>query len=208
MLYVPRSPWNGKKLETELLLQMHSSLSSVMTGAKFDMPAIVSLAGKFLLDNLSLMDMADKGERSCWRWLQLADAAGLSDVVQQCVNRVVHMDRASCAIDSRLVGLSSQTLKHMVCPNGLFPNPREYSIIEVSNPKALHGDLLGQLQDFHERTTKLLNVLSIPGHQEDGVHMLELATLFADGLEFIQQAVAAATAVKSPLLTSSSKHAK
>jgi hypothetical protein len=83
-------------------------------GAKYDMPAIVSLAGKFLLDNLGLMDLADKGERSCWRWLQLADAAGLSDVVQQCVSRVVHMDRASCASESRLVGLSCQTLKHMV----------------------------------------------------------------------------------------------
>jgi len=39
-------------------------------GAKYDMPAIVSLAGKFLLDNLSMMDLADKGDRCCWRWLQ------------------------------------------------------------------------------------------------------------------------------------------
>uniref|UniRef100_A0A383VQI5 BTB domain-containing protein n=1 Tax=Tetradesmus obliquus TaxID=3088 RepID=A0A383VQI5_TETOB len=96
----------------------------LVQGHKWDMQVVLGHAGEFLQANASSLDLSGSSNNNsststssitkyAFEWLQLADAAGLSDACKACADRIIELDRSSCKADT-LANLSRQTLMYMV----------------------------------------------------------------------------------------------
>lgn len=71
-------------------------------------------AADFLQANASSLVISNSSSAQyAFKWLQLADVAGLSEACKAVVDRIVDLDRSSCTADL-LQSLSRQTLMYMV----------------------------------------------------------------------------------------------
>ncbi|WIA39185.1 hypothetical protein OEZ86_005310 [Tetradesmus obliquus] len=96
ILPLPKVSWDNLEV---LLVQGH----------KWDMQVVLGHAGEFLQANASSLDLSSNSPHYAFKWLQLADAAGLIDACKACVDRIVALDRSSCTAET-LASLSRQTL--------------------------------------------------------------------------------------------------
>jgi hypothetical protein len=78
---------------------------------------VLGHAAEFLQANVSSLDEDDVSDpesaRYAFKWLQLADTAGLTDACEACIDRIVELDRSSCTPD-KLEGMSRQMLLHLI----------------------------------------------------------------------------------------------
>lgn len=74
-----------------------------MEGRKWDMGVVLAKAATFLQNNPNQLDTTADSQKFAFRWLKLADAAGLQDACQACVDRIVSQNSALC-IGDRLQG--------------------------------------------------------------------------------------------------------
>jgi hypothetical protein len=54
-------------------------------GSKYDMPSLLSRAGKFLQANVMELNSNPNSKQFAWKWIPMAGKAGLPDVTQACI---------------------------------------------------------------------------------------------------------------------------
>jgi hypothetical protein len=74
---------------------------------------VLAHALEFLQANASSLDLCKGSRTYAFKWLQLADAAGLTDACKACADCIIDLDRSSCATDNTQ-GLSPQTLTYLL----------------------------------------------------------------------------------------------
>ncbi|WIA18887.1 hypothetical protein OEZ85_003560 [Tetradesmus obliquus] len=85
----------------------------LVEGRKWDMQVVLAHVAEFLQANASSLDLSPTSPHYAFKWLQLADAAGLSDACKACADRIVALDRSSC-VSSNTQGLSPQTPTYLL----------------------------------------------------------------------------------------------
>jgi hypothetical protein len=58
-------------------------------GSKYDMRALLSRAGKFLEANVLALTSTPSSQQFAWKWITLADKAGLPDVATACIDAIM-----------------------------------------------------------------------------------------------------------------------
>ncbi|WIA20513.1 hypothetical protein OEZ85_004910 [Tetradesmus obliquus] len=83
-------------------------------GSRYDMPALLSRAGSFLQSNMNELNGQQGSLQSAWKWIPMADEAGLPDAAQACIEAIVK-DAAVVAACTKqlLLGLSPATSSHL-----------------------------------------------------------------------------------------------
>jgi hypothetical protein len=74
---------------------------------------VLAHAAEFLQANAASLDLTPTSAKYAFKWLQLADLAGLTDACKACADRIVALDRSSC-VSANLQGLSPQTLMYLL----------------------------------------------------------------------------------------------
>jgi hypothetical protein len=77
------------------------------------MQVVLGHAAEFLQANASNLDLDNNTPYYAFKWLQLADAACLTEACKACADRIIELNRSSCTAET-LEGLSRQTLVYMV----------------------------------------------------------------------------------------------
>jgi hypothetical protein len=83
-------------------------------GSRYDMPALLSRAGSFLQSNMNELNSQQGSLQFAWKWIPMADEAGLPDAAQACIEAIVK-DAAVVAACTKqlLLGLSPATSSHL-----------------------------------------------------------------------------------------------
>jgi hypothetical protein len=78
-----------------------------------ELQVVLAHAAEFLQANAASLDLTPSSSKYAFKWLQLADAACLTDACKACADRIVALDRSSC-VSANLQGLSPQTLMYLL----------------------------------------------------------------------------------------------
>ena len=89
-------------------------------GSKYDMPCLLTHAGQFLTQNTKqLVHSPADSPLLVWKWLKLADHAGVSDACKACVTKLLEVPVKGLSVDAEeLQGFSPLTLKWLVAEMG------------------------------------------------------------------------------------------
>jgi hypothetical protein len=100
------SPEISCRDQAELLLKV---------GSKFDIQLVLHKVDLYLKPRARLMQSgADTDPASIWRWIRLAETAGLTVCLSKLADRAVAVDRAGCEDRQKLDGLSKGMLMEIV----------------------------------------------------------------------------------------------
>lgn len=93
-----------------------TQLETLLTvAASFDIPLVLHKADQYLLDHSSELDAeTPESEKCVWKWLRLADKAGLQDCLSVLAARAAEVDRQGCAAMERLSDFSVLVLKQLL----------------------------------------------------------------------------------------------
>jgi hypothetical protein len=102
----------------------------------FDIQLVLHKAEQYLISSISELDAEPTSEKSVWKWLNLADKAGLQECLAVLATRAAAIDRAGCAQLEGLQGLSPPALKQLVVACAQQPGlPR---VGELKNMQCSH----------------------------------------------------------------------
>lgn len=93
--------------------------------AKYDIQRVLHEADKFLAATESIMVAQQDSPNSIWKFLRLADAAGLVQCIPILTDQAVRVDFAGCASAEHQQQLSRSTLQHLITSlvQGKRPGP-------------------------------------------------------------------------------------
>ncbi|WIA23140.1 hypothetical protein OEZ86_010038 [Tetradesmus obliquus] len=107
--------WDNLEMSTASCVGCYGSCQVLLAiGSKYDMPALLSRAATFLESNKNVLNSKPGSLQFVWKWIPLADAAGLSEVAQACIDSAVK-DIAVVAECKKevLLDLSPATSSHL-----------------------------------------------------------------------------------------------
>ena len=96
----------------------------LLLGDKYDMPVLREKAGVFLTAHIKDITAAEQ----LWKWMKLADKAGLKAAVEMCVTAISLRHRSSC-VKENLQGLSREGVEMLVCALAAWPSSRSSSML-------------------------------------------------------------------------------
>jgi hypothetical protein len=83
-------------------------------GNKYDMPALLSKAATFLSSKKATLNGNQDSLQFGWKWITLADKAGLLDVAHACIDASTALDALVAACKKELLaGMSPATCSHL-----------------------------------------------------------------------------------------------